>query len=205
VNTVIQITSTPPRVAVTINKENLTHDFIRACGCFSVSILEESTPMPLIGLFGFKSGRDVDKFLGLDFERGITGCPVLREHSLSFIEAKVFNSVDVGTHTMFFADLVRAETLKEGTPLTYVHYHRVLKGKAPKKAPTYDPGEGSAPSEERSKKMKKYICDVCGYVYDPAKGDPDNDVKPGTSFEDLPGDWTCPVCGAGKDQFSPES
>jgi rubredoxin len=50
--------------------------------------------------------------------------------------------------------------------------------------------------------MKKYICDVCGYVYDPAKGDPDNGVKPGTVFEALPDDWTCPDCGVGKDQFS---
>jgi len=51
--------------------------------------------------------------------------------------------------------------------------------------------------------MKKYICDVCGYVYDPSAGDPDNGVSPGTAFEKLPDSWVCPVCGAGKDQFSP--
>ncbi|OGV55659.1 MAG: Rubredoxin [Lentisphaerae bacterium GWF2_44_16] len=52
--------------------------------------------------------------------------------------------------------------------------------------------------------MQKYVCDVCGYVYDPAKGDPDNGVKPGTTFEALPADWVCPECGAGKDEFSKE-
>ena len=52
--------------------------------------------------------------------------------------------------------------------------------------------------------MKKYVCDICGYVYDPAAGDPDNGVAPGTSFEDIPDDWTCPICGATKDNFSPE-
>lgn len=59
------------------------------------------------------------------------------------------------------------------------------------------------PSEKESATMKKYVCDVCGYVYDPAKGDPDNGVQPGTAFEDLPADWVCPECGAGKDEFSP--
>ncbi len=52
--------------------------------------------------------------------------------------------------------------------------------------------------------MKKYVCDMCGYIYDPAEGDPDSDIAPGTSFEDLPEDWVCPVCGAEKDEFSPE-
>jgi len=52
--------------------------------------------------------------------------------------------------------------------------------------------------------MKKYVCSVCGYVYDPAKGDPDNGVAPGTSFEMLPADWTCPECGVGKEEFSPQ-
>jgi len=53
--------------------------------------------------------------------------------------------------------------------------------------------------------MDKYVCQVCGYVYDPAAGDPDNGIEPGTSFEDLPDDWTCPVCGAGKDEFEKEA
>ena len=60
------------------------------------------------------------------------------------------------------------------------------------------------PQIERRLEMKRYVCDVCGYVYDPADGDSDSDVKPGTAFEDLPDDWTCPACGADKDDFSPE-
>ncbi len=59
-------------------------------------------------------------------------------------------------------------------------------------------------NEEKGAEMKKYVCDVCGYVYDPAEGDPDNGIEPGTAFEDLPDDWVCPLCGVGKDQFSPE-
>ena len=57
---------------------------------------------------------------------------------------------------------------------------------------------------KEEKIMDKYVCEVCGYVYDPAKGDPDNGIEPGTSFEDLPDDWTCPVCGASKDDFEKE-
>jgi len=56
----------------------------------------------------------------------------------------------------------------------------------------------------RRNMMKKYVCDLCGYVYDPAEGDPDNGIKPGTAFEDLPEDWICPLCGAAKSDFSPE-
>lgn len=57
--------------------------------------------------------------------------------------------------------------------------------------------------EKENNIMKKYECDPCGYVYDPAEGDPDNDIAPGTAFEDLPEDWVCPVCGAGKEEFKP--
>jgi len=91
--------------------------------------------------------------------------------------------------------------------LTYAYYQDVKKGKAPKNAPTY---KGSQNTKEerteniREEAMQKYVCGVCGYVYDPEKGDPEGDIPPGTAFEKLPDDWTCPVCGAGKDEFSPE-
>lgn len=64
--------------------------------------------------------------------------------------------------------------------------------------------DGQRPAAQREKRMKKYVCDMCGYIYDPAEGDPDSDIAPGTSFEDLPEDWVCPVCGAEKDEFSVE-
>jgi rubredoxin len=63
---------------------------------------------------------------------------------------------------------------------------------------------GTLRQEHRRERVKKYVCDPCGYIYDPAQGDPDNGVRPGTAFEDVPDDWTCPVCGAGKDSFSPQ-
>lgn len=137
-NTVFQITAEPPRIAVSINKDNLTHEYISNSGLFTVSILDESTPMTFIGLFGFRCGRDIDKLSqGAQTKIGHTGCPIVMDHALSVIEAKVFNQVDVGTHTIFLADVVSAEVLREGRPLTYAYYQEVKKGKSPKNAPTY--------------------------------------------------------------------
>lgn len=206
-NALIQVTVEPPRVAVAVNKNNLTHEYISKSKEFAVSVLDESTPMRLIGLFGFKSGRDVDKLSKCTFEKGITGCPVVTDYVLSVFEARVIDQYDVGTHTVFIGELVSAKVLKEGKPLTYAYYYEVKKGRASKNAPTYRghlEGKEEKP-EKRRKSMRNYICEVCGYVYDPDKGDPDEGIDPGTAFEDLPDDWVCPVCGASKDQFSPES
>lgn len=65
-------------------------------------------------------------------------------------------------------------------------------------------GRNPGAEDKGAEAMTKYVCNICGYVYDPAAGDPDNGVPPGTAFEDIPGDWVCPVCGASKDEFSPE-
>jgi ferric-chelate reductase [NAD(P)H] len=136
-NTTIQVTGNPPCIAVSINKNNLTHEYIIKSGMFSVGVLDESTPMTFIGLFGFKSGRAVDKFAEVPFKMGIYDNPIVTEHTLAVMEAKVRTHVDVGTHTIFVGDIVSAEVLKEGTPLTYKFYHEVKKGKSPKTAPTY--------------------------------------------------------------------
>ncbi len=136
-NCVFQVTSSPPRIAVSLNKENLTHEFIQKSGEFSVSVLEESVPMKFIGLFGFKSGRDVDKLSHAGHEQGVTACPVVTEHTLSTMEAKVIGQFNVGTHTIFIGDVVSANVIREGTPLTYDYYHKVKRGKSPKNAPTY--------------------------------------------------------------------
>ena len=87
--------------------------------------------------------------------------------------------------------------------MTYSYYHEVKGGLSPKTAPTYIANKNEIENKkpQGGKKMENYVCTVCGYVYEPEKGDPDNDIKPGTAFEDLPSDWTCPVCGAGKDAF----
>jgi rubredoxin len=87
--------------------------------------------------------------------------------------------------------------------MTYEYYHEIKGGKSPKNAPTYI-GELKENKKMEVKNMDKYVCDVCGYVYDPEKGDPNNNIKAGTKFEDLPDNWVCPVCGAGKDSFSKE-
>ncbi|MFO7554891.1 MAG: flavin reductase family protein [Desulfobacterales bacterium] len=138
VNTVIQVTSEPPRIAVIINKNNYTHELILKSKVFSASVLDESAPMTFLGPFGFRSGRDFDKLSKVSFKEGITGCPLITEHALSVLEAEVINQVDLGTHTVFIGNVVRSEVLNEGTPLTYQYYHKVLKGKSPPNAPTFE-------------------------------------------------------------------
>jgi flavin reductase (DIM6/NTAB) family NADH-FMN oxidoreductase RutF/rubredoxin len=206
-NAVMQVTAEPPCIAVAISKNNLTHEFIVRSGEFGISILDETTPVELIGLFGFKSGRDIDKFSKCKYQKGITGCPLVTDSVLAVIEAKVIQRCDVDTHTIFIGEVVRAEALRKGRALTYAYYRQVKGGKASKNAPTYRKHireEENKREKGRNDNMKRYVCDVCGYIYDPEQGDPENGVEPGTTFEDLPDDWVCPVCGAGKDQFSPE-
>ncbi len=201
-NTVFQITSSPATAAVSINKENFTHECIEDFKHFGVSILTESADMQLIGRFGFKSGRDMEKFDGVKSKTGETGVPLLLEHTSALLEFKVIEKFDLFTHTLFIGELVNAEIISDENVMTYEYYHRIKGGKAPKSAPTYIEEKKEIKKEDG--KMKNYKCSVCGYVYDPQKGDPDNGIEPGTSFDDLPDDWVCPVCGVGKDQFEEE-
>lgn len=207
-NTVIQTSADPPKVLAAINKQNYTHELISASRMFAVTVLDEDTPLSFIGRFGFRSGRDFDKFEGVETETGMTGCPIVLEHAVSVFEAKVYDTADAGTHTIFLADVVSGRMVGERKPMTYAQYHD-MKGRAPKAAPTYraeeekEPPSGGA-AREKGEGMKRYVCNVCGYVYDPADGDPDSGIEPGTAFEDLPDDWVCPVCGADKSEFSPE-
>jgi len=205
-NTVFQVCDEPVYVATCVNKRALTHEYISKSGVFGVSVLEESAPMKLIGLFGFKSGREVDKLSQVSFKEGATGCPLVTENALAVLEGKVTDQIDVGKHTVFVAELVSAEVLREGRPLTYAFYRERMKGKTSKNAPTYlDPEKRRKEAREPTREGgERYVCDVCGYVYDPDAGDAENDIPPGTAFEDLPDDWVCPVCGAGKDKFSLE-
>ena len=195
-NTVFQITSEPPTIAVSINKQNLTHEFIKESKVMVVSILSRDTPLPFIGRFGFKSGREIDKFEGVNYEIGKRQAPVVTDNTLAYLEAKVIQEVDVGTHTIFIGELVGGEIVKEGEPMTYAYYHQVKRGTTPKTAPSYI-------GEEKARVMKaaKYKCTVCGYIYDPELGDPDGGIKPQTPFEELPDDWVCPICGASKSEF----
>ncbi len=136
-NTVFQVTSEPATVAVSINKKNHTHSLIVAGGKFTVSMLEEATPMTLIGRFGFKSGRDTDKFAETQTRTGITGLPIVTEHAVAFLEANLVGSMDCGTHTIFLGNVMEGGILSDSEPMTYAYYQKVKGGKAPKNAPTY--------------------------------------------------------------------
>jgi flavin reductase (DIM6/NTAB) family NADH-FMN oxidoreductase RutF len=136
-NTVVQVTSEPPNISVCINKQNLTHEFIAASKVFTVSILSQDTPLSFIGHFGFKSGREVDKLKDINYKLGETKAPLILDHSLAYLEAKVINQVDVGTHTIFIGELIEADVLGEGEPMTYAYYHQVKRGTTPKTAPSY--------------------------------------------------------------------
>lgn len=151
VNTVIQVTSDPARVAVIINKKNLTHDFISRSKVFGVTVLDESTPMKFLGPFGFRSGRDINKFSEVQFKEGVTGCPLVTEHAVSLLEAEVFDQIDLGTHTIFVGNAVNSEMLRDGRPLTYQYYREFLKGKSPPNAPTYTPGKQADESTDKPK------------------------------------------------------
>ncbi len=202
-NTVFQVASEPPTVAVSINKKNLTHEFIKESRVFAASVLGEETPLAFIGNFGFKSGRDTDKYAGVNYKIGETGAPIVLDNAVSYLEVRVTREMDVGSHTIFVGEVVNAGVVAEHKAcMTYDYYHQIKGGKTPKAAATYVAEEKVAEKKkEASGKMAKYKCTVCGYVYDPENGDPDGGIKPGTPFEDLPDDWVCPVCGAAKSEF----
>jgi len=200
-NTVIQVTAETPAVAVAINKQNFTHGCIENSRAFSVSILAKDTPISFIGGFGFRSGRDVDKLQGINYKIGLTGVPVVLDNAIGSLEVNLKSQIDVGTHTIFVGEVVEAEVLRDAEPMTYAYYHEIKGGTTPKTAPHYIKPETHA----LEKKMKRYVCTVCGYIYDPTVGDPDSGIKPGTPFEELPDDWVCPVCGADKSKFEPEA
>ena len=181
---------------MSINKENLTHRFIRESKVFTVSVLTQETPLEFIGHFGFKSGRMIDKFKGVNYKIGKNNVPIVLDNTLAYLEAQVVKETDAGTHTIFIGKVVEAEILNNKEPMTYAYYHQVKRGKAPRTAPTY-----IEEKLEKVIKMDKYRCTVCGYVYNPEKGDADGGIAPGTKFENIPNDWVCPVCGAGKDKF----
>lgn len=192
-NTVFQISSNPGTLALSINKQNLTNEFIKSTKIFSVAVLAKDTPLSLIGNFGFKSGRDTDKFKNFQYKVGLNGSPILLDSTIAYFEAYVTNIIDVDTHTVFIGNVTNAEVLTNEEPMTYAYYHQVKKGIIP---PT-----SAIKQSQQSQNNKKYQCSICGYIYDPAIGDPDSGIKPGTAFEDIPNDWVCPICGVSKDQF----
>lgn len=182
-NSIMQITSSPASIAVSMNHDNYTNGCIEKNGMFAVSILSEASDPSLIGQFGFQSGKDTNKFDNVDYSVK-EGLPVIND-SCGYIVCRVIDKMETSTHTVFLGEVVDGDILDSTPAMTYAYYHNVVKGKSPKNAPTYLPEELEAPASP-----KKWVCSVCGYVYD-------GEIP----FEEVPEEYCCPVCKQGKDKF----
>lgn len=197
-NAVFQVTAEPAQFAICCSKNNYTASLISENKAFSISVLKKDADQSLISTFGYKSGKDVDKFSGVNCITGITGAPIVTDNTLAWFECRVMQTVDVGTHLLFTAEIVNTKLVEDGEPLTYSYYREVRKGKAPKNAPTYiDPEKNQGKKSD----SEKYKCLLCGHIYDPAEGDPEGKIPAGTEFNDIPDSWQCPICGADKGSF----
>ena len=137
-NTVFQVTAEPPQLAVSCSKNNYSAEIISGSQYFSVSVLQKDTDPKLFGRFGFRSGKDLDKFNEVDFDTRPSGTPVVTEETIAWFECKVRQSIDLGTHILYIGEVMDHRLLDPDLPpLTYDHYRKVRKGKAPKNAPTY--------------------------------------------------------------------
>ena len=173
INTVTQLTDTPKRLTIAVNKQNYTHDRILKTGVFNVSVLSEDAPFKLFQHFGFHSGRDTDKFSDFNHaERSENGLLRLNRYSNAFLSCKVTASLDYGTHTLFVADITEAKVLNNAPSITYAYYFANTK---PKPQPVEPDKKG-------------WVCKICGYVYE---------------GEVLPPDFICPLCKHGAEDFEP--
>lgn len=132
----MQVTSNPPKVALSIHKQELTHEYIEKSGVFAASILRMEVNLDIIKKFGFKSGREVDKFKDTKYTLGKTGSPLLIDDIVGTFESKVFKSVDVGTHTLFIGDVINANIVRDEPALTYCYYREQLKAKLHANSPS---------------------------------------------------------------------
>jgi len=137
VHAAFQLDADGPAVLIAINRSNLTHEYIESCRSFTLSILEKEAPMSLINLFGFRTGREVDKFAGVEYELGKNGLPYVLDNALAYIEAHVIHTFHVNPVTLFLGRVAESRLLKEGEPLSLYHYHFVKKGAFPRTSPLY--------------------------------------------------------------------
>jgi len=153
-NTVFQITADPIRIAVSINKSELTHEFISRTRKCSVGVLSEDADLKFIGNFGFKSGRDADKFAGIPYTLTPSECPLPKRNILGYIDLGIINDIDLDTHTLFIGEVTDCGITGKGTPMTYSYYREVLCGKTPPTAPSYmsKSGETTEKSERKEEK-----------------------------------------------------
>lgn len=164
INTVMQVTSQPVKISITVNKDNYTTELIKKTGKFNVSCIDESAKFDLFKRFGFVSGRDTDKFEDFsDFEIAPNGINYICKNANAFMSAEVVETIDVGTHYLFVAEVVEAEVLSELPSASYSYYHKNIKPKP----------------EKKTSEKTRWVCKICGYVYE---GD------------ELPADFVCPIC-----------
>lgn len=176
-NSVMQITSNPAKIAISINVENYTNNAIEETNEFVCSILPENIDSNVIGTFGFKSSKYIDKYKEIKYTLK-DGYPIV-DGAIGYIKCKVVDKLQVDTHTIFIGEVIESSKITDEEPMTYAYYHKVKKGKSPAKAPTYI-------EEKEEKGKKKYICTVCGYVYE---------------ADELPENFTCPICGVDRNMF----
>lgn len=169
-NTVVQITSEPKTIAVSLNHNNYTNEIIKKTKKFSVSILTDKTNPEIIGTFGYKTSKEVNKYENIDTS-DLEGLPVLT-NSCGNMVCKLINTVETSTHTIFIGEVIAMNNYKEENPMTYKYYHEVLKLKSPKNAPTYV-------EEKDNTKKTVWKCSICGYEVE---------------MDNLPDDFVCPIC-----------
>lgn len=174
VNTGVQVAGSPVRVAVSVLNTNYTCALIKESGRFTLSALDDSCSFETIKHFGMQSGRDVDKLDSLPMPTDESGVPYLNWSTCARFSGKVTHSVDLGTHTLFIAEVTEAEVCSDRAPLTYADYQNKLKPKSEK--------------VEREQKIVGWRCKICGYVYEGSA---------------LPEGYACPLCGHGTDDFEP--
>ena len=148
VNTVTQVTNTPNRVAVTISKENYSHHVIKNTGIMNVNCLSVEAPFKVFEVFGFQSGRNVNKFVDCEPKRSDNGLVVLPKYINSYMSLKVEDYVDLGTHGMFICSVTESGVVSEAETMTYSYYHANVK-----------------PKPETEGK-KGWVCKICGYVHE---------------------------------------
>ena len=190
-NTVMQISKATPSdaalVAVAMSKENYSCQCVEQEGIFSISVLSQDTPATVIGALGFVSGRGVDKLGNIRHKVLIEGVPVIKENTCCWFLCKVQEKLDLPGQVVFVAEIIAGSDEAVGTPMTYKYYVEQLGGASPKYSPTYLP-----PARTFDKSSgESFVCSVCGYVY----------RDPNFGFEELPADWTCPVCKMPKKAF----
>lgn len=147
INTAGQLTSTPNRIQIAVNKQNFTHDMILRTGIFNVSVLSREATFWVFRHYGFQSGRDVDKFAGLSEDRTANGLRYVEGCTNAVLSGQVISTVDLVTHTLFIADVTEAMVLGSEPSMTYQYYFDHVK---PKPEP----------------KKTGWVCKICGYVYE---------------------------------------